>query len=216
MRPTRFSFPAMDASAICASQTTAGSGSLVINGTLLDLPATAQAVTRVILPGIQRTLRIASTADLSAVLFTITGKNLKKETVTEAILGPTPAVNGYVDTTNEFNQVDSITVNGAVATAVTVGTGPRGRTNWVRIDDFENPMSVGLMAAMSSAIVLNAEATFDDVNSVATPAFIVPDSWSGISESKSAPLGVPALAVRGRFIATGDGAANLTVAQAGI
>lgn len=215
MRPTKFTFPAMDASAVCASQTTAGSGSLVINGTLLDLAATMQAVTRVIFPGIQRTLRIASTADLSAVLFTITGKNLKKETVTEAILGPTPAVNGYVDTTNEFNEVDSITVNGAVATAVTVGTGPKGHTNWVKIDQFKNPQSVGLMAAMASSINLTAEASPDDVNAVSTPSFVVPDDWDGVTTSKMAPLGVPAVAVRARLTASGDGSASFTIAQAG-
>lgn len=212
MRPAKFLFPAVDASAVCAAQTIGGAGSLVINGTLLDLPATMQGVTRAVFGAIERTVALASTADLSAVLFTITGKNLKRETVNESILGPN---NNTVYTTATFAEVDSVAVNAAVATAVTIGTGPTGVTNWFVIDQFKNPIQVDLFMMLTGGITVSAQITPDNVQTESSPDILTPNAWQGVITSTAGPLGQSARAVRAAVIGSSGGAMEFTVAQAG-
>lgn len=216
MRPAKFTFPAMDRDGICTAQTTAGAATLVINGALLDQPATMQGVARAnVGAGIERLLSIYSAADLSGVSFTFTGKNLKKETVTESLLGP--GAGQTVSTANRYQQVDSITVNGAVATAVEIGSGPSGVTNWMVLDQWKTPQDTTLSIALSgSAISVTIEATVDNVQSDATPATFTPDNFEDVSTSLTASLGVAASAVRANIVSSsGDGAMELTVLQAG-
>lgn len=216
MRPTKFTFAAADRDGICLSQTTAGSGSLVINGDLVDKPSTMQGVTRAVVPGgAQRTMTLFSLGNISGVLFTFTGKNLKKETVTEALLGPT--ANATVQTVNQYSQIDSIAVNAAVATAVEVGTGPVGVTNWMVLDQNQNPSDATLYLAMASAISVTLQATPDDVQVESNPDIFVVDDFDGVSASQGGKLGQMASAVRAAVISSsGDGAMEFTVLQAGI
>lgn len=213
-RPHQFQWTAPDADGICLAQTTAGAGALIINGALLDLPATMQASTRVVLPGVQRTVSITSAADLSGVDFTITGTDLRGATVTETLAGPdtSPTV---VYTTAEFHTITNVTVDDAVGTNVTVGTGTTGQTNWMVLDDFISPFNVGLGVTVTGTIDYDVQYTFDNVQATTSPvAFTHPD-LDGKTASADGNFAFPCRAVQMLVNSSTDGTAVFTVAQAG-
>lgn len=213
-RPKSYSWPAPDADGICLAQTTAGAGALIINGALLDLPATMQASTRVVLPGVQRTVSITSAADLSGVDFTITGTDLRGATVTETLAGPdtSPTV---VYTTAEFHTITNVTVDDAVGTNVTVGTGTTGQTNWMVLDDFISPFNVGLGVTVTGTIDYSLRYTFDDVQTDASPSVFLHPDFDTVTASGSGNIAFPCTAIQLIVNSSTDGTAAFTVAQAG-
>jgi len=213
-RPKSYAWPAPDADGICLAQTTAGAGAFVINGALLDKQATMQGVARVVLPGIQRTVSITCAADISAVNFTITGTDLRGAAVTETLAGPdtTPTT---VETTAEFHTITSVTVDDAVGTNVTVGTGTTGQTNWMVLDYFISPFNVGLGVTVTGTIDYDVQYTFDDVQATASPvAFTHPD-LDGKTSSADGNFAFPCRAVQMLINSSTNGTAVFTVAQAG-
>lgn len=103
--------PDADADAICLSQTPTASGQLNMNGTLRYYDR--------ILMDVCRPVSITSTANDSGRTFTIVGKDKGDHPQTETITGPnTTTVNG----TSDFREVISVSVDGATAGAITVGT----------------------------------------------------------------------------------------------
>ena len=102
---------------ICAAQTTAGAGNLLLNGSSAEtVPAMASA--RVLLLTGHK-LNLASTGNLGGVNFTITGLDQNGNAVSEVIAGPN---NNTVTTVNYFMTITKIAVSGAVGTNVTVGS----------------------------------------------------------------------------------------------
>lgn len=213
-RPARFLFPAMDRDGICAAQTLGAAGSLTINGALLDLPATQNGVFRAVQPGIRRVLSIYSAADLSAVLFTISGYGLlTNNALSESILGP--SAGATVFTSTNFSTVTSIVTNAAVGTAVEIGTGPSGFTNWYTIDQFQDPTQLSYFGKISGSAEVNVEYTPDNVNSDTSPMIIraSDDSFTADFHGK---LDETASFMRAAIVAmSGDGAFEFTISQAG-
>lgn len=115
-----------DTAAISALQTTAGAGNLLLNGTL---SITGNSIVE--LKGISRQISLTSTANLSALNFTITGTYLGSPQ-TETLAGPN---SNSVETTKFFNTITSVSVNGAVGTNVSIGTGASGHTNPFKVDE---------------------------------------------------------------------------------
>jgi hypothetical protein len=215
MRPVVFSFPAAVTTAIATAQTLAGAGSLVIDGTLLDLPATMQGVRRVILPGIERTVSLTSAGNLSAVNITITGKDLRGATVTETRAGPNA---NTVFTTALFHEIDSVSTNGALGTAMSVGTGDTGATNWLETDQHADPVNLTVALAITATASVTVQDTPADVNAaapVAAEIFNHP-TLAGVTASTESNYAFPPRYVRGVMnSSSGAGAFTMTVIQAG-
>lgn len=214
-RPKQYTWPAPDADGICASQTTGAAGALLINGALLDKAATMQGVTRVVLPGIQRVVSITSAADLSTINFTITGTDLRGAAVTETLAGPdtTPTT---VETTAEFHTITSVTASAAVGTAVTIGTGSTGSTNWVVLDQFVSPFNVGLAIECTGTIDSTAQYTFDDVQTDTSPTVFAHPDLTGVTSNTDANIAFPCQAVQVVVNSSTTGDLVFTVIQAGM
>lgn len=140
--PTRYTFIAADTAYVCASQTLGAAGSLTINGTGADGMFTPSRVRLTVgSPGFERTISLTSAANLSAINFTVTGTDIRGAAITQTIAGPN--VN-TVYTTSFFYSVTSVTANAAVGSAVTVGIGTTGRSQWYRMNYQVTPVSIGL------------------------------------------------------------------------
>lgn len=214
MRLHRYNFPAVVTTAICTAQTLAGAGAFTIDGTLLDLKATMQAVRRVKLVGIQRTITLTSTGNISGVNFTITGLDLRGIAVSEVIAGPN---NNTVTTTAQFAQVDSVTANGAVATATSIGTGSTGVTNWFMTDRFKNPFAVTVACEVTATASWTVQDTPDDANDITvTPTAFNHPVLAAITASAESNYAFPARYIRGVMnSSSGSGAVVMVIEQAG-
>jgi len=212
-RPVVFSFPAVDRDGICASQTTAGAGALIINGALLDLPATMQSVTRVVLPGIARVVSIYSAANISALTFTVTGTNLRGAVITEDITGPNATT---VAGSTEFHSVTSVTADGAVSSAAEVGTGSTGSTNWWRTDDFATIANISAGIAITATASVTVQNTFDDAEVAAPTVTYNHPTLAAITATAESNYAFPPGRVRAIMnSSSGSGAFTATFTQAG-
>jgi len=213
MRPAVFTFPAVDRDGICASQTTAGAGAVIINGALLDRPATMHEVRRVILPGIARVVSLYSTGNLSGLTFTVTGTNLRGATITEDITGPN---NNTVAGSTEFHSVTAVTADGAVTTAVEVGTGSTGSTNWLRTDDFAAIANVSVGVAITATVSVTVQNTFDDAEAAAPTVTYNHPTLAAATASAESNYAFPPGYVRAVMnSSSGSGAFTFTITQAG-
>lgn len=214
MKPARYSFPKADTAAICAAQTLGAAGALTINGTLVDQVAlnSPMATRRVFLNGIQRTVSISSTGDLTGVNFTITGKDSNGAVVTETRAGPN---NSTVETTAQFQEITSVTVNGAVGTAVTLGTGSVGATQWFKTDYFRNPVNFGLYVDLTSTANVTVQYTPDPLDQVHYTNAVT--NLSAITASADQAFNEPCEGVRAVMnSSSGNGAFTFTVIQSGL
>jgi hypothetical protein len=213
-RPVIFNWPATSTTSIAAAQTTAGSGALVINGSLLDTASTDRGgPRRVILPGIQRVVSLTSTGNISGVTFTIVGTNLRGAAISEDIAGPN---NNTVVTTAEYHTVTSIIASGAVLTATSLGTGGTGSTNWMIPDQWQAPFEVGIQGIITGTISFDVVYTLDDPQTVASPSTVV--VASGLDDEVANAWGVqttPCAGLRGIINSNTSGTLVLTFIQSG-
>lgn len=167
--PAVFTWPAADTQAISATQTLAGAGNLLINGTL------AQTLTGgspyVIFPNISRTVSLTSVNNLSSVNFTITG-TYRGAVQTETRAGPN---NNTVFTTALFDSVTSVSTNGAV-TAVSAGSGTTGQTQWYNFNYHASYpyISAQVIVTGTPNITYSWTVTLDDIQTNASPATFTP------------------------------------------
>lgn len=118
-RTLQYIFPVANTADVCALQTTAGAGNLLLNG---RLAGGANGEVSFISYGYSRSISITSTGNISGRTFTITGTQ-NGVTITENIAGPN---NNTVYSTLIYDVITSVAVNGAVATAVSIGSGYTG------------------------------------------------------------------------------------------
>jgi hypothetical protein len=107
---------ALDRDGICAAQTTAGAGALLMNGALVS-GGTATIGSQT--DDFGRCVGVYSGADLSARTFTVNGLDVWGQPVTENIAGPNNTTTAGL---KAFWRVLSVTVDGAVGSNVEVGT----------------------------------------------------------------------------------------------
>lgn len=166
-REAVYNWAAPDKSAICALQTIAGAGSLLINGTLSALVPPYASTYAVNLGNISRKVSITSPAggpNLAGVNFTIVGTNYTNTPVSETLAGP--GANATVQTTAIFKTVTSVSVSAAVTgLGVSLGTGNAGTTDWFWVDHYTAVENLGLRAALSApgAVDYSFDATLNDV-----------------------------------------------------
>lgn len=166
MRPKAIvlTLPATTTADICALQTTAGAGNLLINGTA----AVSGVVTRATALG----LCLTSGGDLHLINFAITGLDENGNAQTESMVGPN--VN-TVYSTKYWSKVTKVAVDAAVGTNVSVGIGLAGAgtacTPWIPVDHRVPNFNVGVGLTLSGTISATVQEAFDDVMNGVAPSW---------------------------------------------
>jgi hypothetical protein len=191
--------------AIAASQTHGGAGALTINGSLAS--GGVATLTR------QQEIGITSTANYSAVNFTITGTDSYGRTISEVLAGPN---NNTVDSVFNYKTVTSIVTSGAVATALTVDTIGVGASPEIPLDQYLTPFNVTLTAEIAGTANATAQFTTDDVFGGAPGPYtwFPVTSMSGITVTTAGTIISPVTAVR-LLTNSGAGTVVFSVLQAG-
>lgn len=138
--------------AICASQTTAGAGNLLINGSLASGGVATLAA--------QQVIGITSAGNDSAVNFTVTGTDDQGRVISQTIAGPNA---NTVQTTLNYRTVTQIAVSAAVTVAVTVDTLQIGASQEVPLDQYITTFNVNLVAEVTGTVNYTVQYTFDNI-----------------------------------------------------
>jgi hypothetical protein len=165
-RASVFTWPAPDEDSICLLQQTAGAGSFVLNGDLVNFDAPVFALFR----GISRVVSITSAGNISGVDFTISG-TLNGSSVSETLAGPNATT---VETTQLFDTVTSVTVNGAVGTDTSVGTGTTGATHYFNSNEHASVLGLAIAVNVTNTINYSFQTTLDDVQTNSSPLLFAP------------------------------------------
>lgn len=160
-KPVVYNWPAANTTAICALQDTAGAANLILNGSLI-VPNYLSPIA--VFVGISRTVSLTSLNNLAASNFTISG-TLNGQAVSETRAGPN---NNTVYTTQLFDSVTSVSVNGAV-NGISVGSGTTGRTHWFSNNYHSTVLGMSVQVVVANTITYSFQTTLDDVQTIATP-----------------------------------------------
>lgn len=210
MRPITLSLSlaAAVANSIALLQTTAGAGSLTLNGALAS-----GGVATIPIPS---QVTLTSTGNISGVNFTITGTNYRGQAISEVLAGPN---NNTVTSVYTYATVTSITVNGAVGTNTSVGNGQSGSSPVVPLDLYLTPFNVSLWAIATGTISYDVQYTEDDVFATSynpeTGNWVSLQGMDDATTSQQTILVSPVTAVRS-LQNSGTGSLALRILQAGI
>lgn len=173
-----YNWPAVDLTAFCSGQTATTGTDLTLNGTLVPV-GVRNPVASLIAMGMARTVSINSTADASGSTFTVYG-TLNGWPVSQTITGPN---NTTVYTTQIFDTVSRVSVAGAGAVIVTVGTGLTGRTTWFACDyKSQNQVVTAQVIKNNDVINWQARVSLLRVTSAIDPPSLAIDSINEDSE----------------------------------
>lgn len=126
-RIIEYTFPACNTQDVCLLQTPLVGGNYILNGNLVN---TIGSEVSFIDRGYSRNISITSTADVSAITYTITGfQNGVK--IIEDVTGPD---NTTVYGNEIYDTIISVTSNDAFDDAISIGTGPKGFFRIINID----------------------------------------------------------------------------------
>lgn len=209
MRPIIITLaPVIDPNGVALSQTTGGAGNLIINGVF----ATDGVAT---LPAAQQ-ITLTSAGNISGVDFTITGKDQDGRAQAVTITGPNATT---VQTTIYFTEISQIAVDGAVASAVEVGSADDTISATLPVNWREHNFAMGLFIELSSGAVLDytVQHTPDDIQTSSTADVFWSDTVEliNLTASDEGNIVVPVCAVRLKFNSFTSGTAKLTVKQGG-
>lgn len=207
MRPITISrqLDAADPNGIALDQTTGGAADLLING--------AFAVAGVATLDQQRKVGLESTANLSAVTFTVYGTDQSGRIISEALAGPN---NNTVSTILDFLTVTRISVSAAVGTNVEVGTTGVGASVPIPMNLGQTPFNATITVDVTGTIDYTVQYTNDPVFDGVGPFLwfnhvdLVGDTTDAVGTIIS-----PITALR-ILTNSGDGTAVMRVSQAGI
>lgn len=219
--PVTYTFASASVAYVCALQVRTGAGALVLNGSGVDATSTYLLNSpRMTLTGsgFERTISLTSTGDLSLVNFTITGKDIRGNTVTETRAGPN---NNTVYTTAYFYVVTSVSVSATIGTAVSVGIGTTGRSEWYTVDYQLTPVSIGLGVTVSGTdLTWTQVQTTYNVQTAEPPAnAIINNSDTNLvsqTTSRQGNYAFPFGATRCQISASTNGNLVLNIYQAGV
>lgn len=199
-----------DADGICQSQSLGAAGTLTINGAL----ATAGIANLVS----QRRVAIVSGGDDSKRTATLYGTREGGGTINEAV-SLTNA--GTATTVLDFLTVGTVSVDGKIATTVTVGTNGTGSTPWQMPNFHIAPFNVDIQAQVTSTVTWNLETTLNDYwtagrsNYDVTPQPVVTTILSGETVAAGSVLDTAVTGWR-LTITNGTGTLAAQADQAGI
>lgn len=215
MRPVIFSFPTQTVNSVCATQTTtATSQTLVLNGSLSNFNAGVTPFAVIVAPGIQRSITVTSTGDISTATFTITGIDTSGYAVSTTLTGPN---NGTATTVAEFFKVTAVSVGTIATSAFTVGVGATGTSRWAMVDTFQNPVAVSIAINTATSAPVSIQHTFDPISTSTSPMIISATGLTTITTATNLSYSENATAYRAIFVATGTatGAAQVNIIQSG-
>lgn len=203
------SLAASSANNIAQSQTPAGAGNLTLNGSAVSGGVATLDV--------QRVVGITSAGDVSNRTFTVTGTNDEGLTISETITGPNATT---VSTTLNFLTVTQVSISGAAAAAVTVGTTGVGSSRWIPLDQHTNTFGVALFLEITGTVNVTVQYTGSDIfasNALTAGNIVATDHSSLSSKTANADSNIayPAAGVRLKTN-SGTGTARLIVRQAAI
>jgi hypothetical protein len=154
-----------------------------------------------VLPGasdsLEHQVALASTADLSATGFTITGTDANGNVISEVHAGPN---NNSVLSVKYFKTVTLITASVSLgANTLNVGWGAPARTRWEQIDYRQNSFAVSTALALTAgSISYNLEHTYDPLtDSNAASAFI---ELAAQTTSRDVQFVAPVMGVRANIL----------------
>ncbi len=153
MRPKEFDIDPVDADpdGICAAQTPAGAEALTLDGALVS----GGSVTL----DYARRLAVVSDGNESGETFTVVGTDPDGYSITEVITGPNI---GTVESTEYFKTVASVTISGAGAGNITVGTVDEICTRTIPIQHL-SAYAAKINVDVTGTINFSVEETYDDV-----------------------------------------------------
>ena len=215
MRPVIFSFPTQTVNGVCATQTTTATDqSLVLNGSLSNFNAGVTPFAVTVAPGLQRTLTVTSSGNISTATFTITGIDTSGYAVSTTLTGPN---NATATTVAEFFKVTAISVGTIATSAFTVGVGITGTSRWAMVDTFQNPVVVTVAINTVTSAPVSIQHTFDPISTSTSPMIIAATGLTSITTSTNLSYNENATAYRAIFIASGTatGVAQVNIIQSG-
>lgn len=153
MRHKEFDIDPVDADpdGICAAQTPAGAEALTLDGALVSGGVATL--------DYARQLAVVSDGNESGITFTVTGTDADGYAQTEDITGPNITT---VESTKYFKTVTSVTVDGAGAGNITVGTVDEICTNTIPIK-WRSDNAATINVDVTGTINFTVQQTFDDV-----------------------------------------------------
>lgn len=217
MRQVLFSYPTETAVEICATQTTtASSASLTINGGLSNIRQLNSAgyIPVAVMPGIQRSIQISCTGNISTSTFTISGYDLLATgLLSTTVAGPTGTLIP-THTTIEFNQVTAVSVGTLASIPFTVGVGATGSSNWVMTDKWKDPfnISVGVITGTSQPVTI--QDTPNDPNTTSVPTTFSHATLVTVTVNQQSNYAYPVNYTRAIFVATAVAAATSSATTA--
>jgi len=220
MRPVSYQFAAPSVNAICATQTTTATDQkLNINGTLRDYSLLPYGISQASLgDGIQRTITITSTGNISTSTFAVSGITVQGVSLTTSFAGPTGS--NTVSSGTEFARITQISVGTLATSAFTVGTGAAGTGNWYQCDYFQTRFNVHaavVISATTAAVTL--QNTSADPNSSSFSTASIFTLLAASTTSTQTNIASPVAFIRPIFAATSatstTAAANVILIQEG-
>lgn len=218
--PVTYTFSGADTDYVCVAQTRSSAGSLTLNGAGADAMSALKNNPRVWLTGsgFERTVSITSAGTVSGLTFTVTGKNIRGESVTAAITGPAATT---VESTYYFYLISDVSVNGTLSTSTSVGIGTTGRSQWYKVDYQLTPVTIGLGITTSGTdatwTVVQTTYNVEDGEPPANAIINHPDSTLvAQTVSRQGNYSVPFGATRCQISASTGGSVVFDLYQAGI
>lgn len=217
MRQVVFSYPTMTAAEVCATQTTtATSQALIINGGLSDISRLYGVgyIGQAVFPGIQRTIQISSTGNISTSTFTISGYDLLATGLLSTTLaGPTGTIIP-THTTIEFNRITAISVGTLATIPFTVGVGATGSSNWIMTDKFKNPFNMAISVITGTSQPVTIQDTPNDPNVSTAPTTFNHATLVTVVANAQSNYAYPVNYTRAVFTATAVAAATSSATTA--
>lgn len=194
---------ALDADGICLSQTKASSGSLTLNGVLAGTTL-----------DFSRLIAVASSANIAARVFTITGTDANGRAITDTVTGVN---NNSVNSTKYFSTVTDVSVDASFsANNVTVGTTAALATKMFPLNHYDEVAAQVTVELASGTATWSVQETFSEPSGTsASEVWITPTAHSGKSATLSAPLDLHARACRLITSAISTPTISLNINQSG-
>lgn len=174
---------ALDADGICLSQTKASSGSLTLNGALAGTTL-----------DYARQIAVASSANIAARVFTITGTDANGRSITDTVTGVN---NNSVNTTKYFATVSDVSVDASFsANNVTVGTTAALATKLHLLNPHDDIGAQVAVELVSGTATWSIQETFSEITAAASEVFVAPTAHAAKSATTVAQIDVGAKALR--------------------
>lgn len=203
-----FAPSALDADGVCASQTLGGAGALTINGAL----ASGGVATL----GEQAHITLYSTANYSAVTFTLYGTDTRGRSISESLAGPN---NGTVTSVLNYKTVTGISSGGALATAVIAGNSNALETPWVRLNPYEPIKAVSVELSATASLTYEVQWANRPLAAISTNegnlAAFADSTLTAKTTNAMLTLTTPAPALRVKITSFSSGTGTLRVTEQG-